>query len=137
MRSRRGSGDASATTHRSCSSAGLVVIRATLRRALTFTMAPPPGGSGVRDPLRCRRSIDTVTAVNDPTSAVEGLDALEAILIALGHRPLRAHDRRRRWAVRLLLPSQDSFELIDLALTEIRWYGADAPQVARRMTALL
>jgi uncharacterized membrane protein len=77
-------------------------------------------------------------AVNDPTSAVEGLDALEAMLLRLGRRPLQSSAiEDDDGQVRLLLPSPDWDELVDLALTEIRWYGADAPQVARRMTALL
>ncbi len=77
-------------------------------------------------------------AVNDPTSAVEGLDALEAMLLRLGRRPLHsAAIEDDQGQVRLLLPSPDWDELVDLALTEIRRYGADAPQVARRMMALL
>lgn len=111
-----------------------------LRGALTFA-----DGRRIReDPafaIRC--TVDVAIralspAVNDPTSAVEGLDALEAMLRRLGQRPLHSsaiEDDEGR--VRLLLPSPDWDELVDLALTEIRWYGADAPQVARRMTALL
>ena len=60
------------------------------------------------------------------------------MLMALGHRPLESSAiEDDDGQVRLLLPSPDWDELVDLALTEIRWYGADAPQVARRMTALL
>jgi uncharacterized membrane protein len=111
-----------------------------LRRALTFA----DGRRLEEDPafaIRC--TVDVAIralspAVNDPTSAVEGLDALEAMLMALGHRPLQSSAiEDDDGHVRLLLPSPDWDELVDLALTEIRWYGADAPQVARRMTALL
>jgi uncharacterized membrane protein len=110
-----------------------------LRGALTFA-----DGRRIReDPafaIRC--TVDVAIralspAINDPTSAVEGLDALEAMLLRLGRRALHSsaiEDDDGR--VRLLLPSPDWDELVDLALTEIRWYGADAPQVARRMTAL-
>jgi uncharacterized membrane protein len=111
-----------------------------LRGALTFAY-----GRRLReDPafaIRC--TVDVAIralspAVNDPTSAVEGLDALEAMLLRLGRRPLRSSAiEDDDGQVRLLLPSPDWDELVDLALTEIRWYGADAPQVARRMTALL
>jgi uncharacterized membrane protein len=34
-------------------------------------------------------------------------------------------------------PNPGWVELLDLSLTEIRHYGADAPQIARRMRALL
>ncbi len=111
-----------------------------LRRALTFA-----DGRRLReDPafaIRC--TVDVAIralspAVNDPTSAVEGLDALEAMLLRLGRRPLQSSAiEDDDGQVRLLLPSPDWDELVDLALTEIRWYGADAPQVARRMAALL
>ena len=111
-----------------------------LRGALTFA-----DGRRLReDPafaVRC--TVDVAIralspAVNDPTSAVEGLDALEAMLLRLGRRPLQSSAiEDDDGQVRLLLPSPDWDELVDLALTEIRWYGADAPQVARRMTALL
>ena len=111
-----------------------------LRSALTFA-----DGRRLReDPafeIRC--TVDVAIralspAVNDPTSGVEGLDALEAMLLRLGRRPLQSSAiEDDDGEVRLLLPSPDWGELVDLALTEIRWYGADAPQVARRMMALL
>ncbi|HEY1509309.1 MAG TPA: DUF2254 family protein [Solirubrobacteraceae bacterium] len=111
-----------------------------LRVALTFA----DGRRIQEDPafaIRC--TVDVAIralspAVNDPTSAVEGLDALEAMLTHLGHRPLQSSAiKDDDGHVRLLLPSPGWDELVDLALTEVRWYGADAPQVARRMTALL
>ncbi len=77
-------------------------------------------------------------AVNDPTSAVEGLDAIEAVLMHLGHRRLDGSAiLDDEGEVRLLLPSPGWEELVDLALMEIRWYGAGTPQVARRLAALL
>jgi uncharacterized membrane protein len=111
-----------------------------LRDALTFA----DGRRIEEDPafaIRC--TVDVAIralspAINDPTSAVEGLDALEVMLIRLGRRRLQGSAiEDDDGQVRLLLPSPDWDELVDLALTEIRWYGADAPQVARRMTALL
>ena len=119
---------------------GSAVDPRTLHRALTFA----DGRRLQEDPafaIRC--TVDVAIralspAVNDPTSAVEGLDALEAMLMALGRRPLESSAiEDDDGQLRLLLPSPDWDELVDLALTEIRWYGADAPQVARRMTALL
>ena len=119
---------------------GSLVDPTALRHALTFA----DGRRIQEDPafaIRC--TVDVAIralspAVNDPTSAVEGLDALEAMLMRLGQRPLQSSAiEDDDGHVRLLLPSPDWDELVDLALTEIRWYGADAPQVARRMTALL
>ena len=118
---------------------GASVDPTALRGALTFA----DGRRIQEDPafaIRC--TVDVAIralspAVNDPTSAVEGLDALEAMLTRLGHRPLHSSAiEDDDGQLRLLLPSPDWDELVDLALTEIRRYGADAPQVARRMTAL-
>jgi uncharacterized membrane protein len=119
---------------------GSALDPAALRGALTFA-----DGRRLReDPafaIRC--TVDVAIralspAVNDPTSAVEGIDTLELMLLRLGKRPLQSsaiEDDEGR--VRLLVPFPGWDELVDLALTEIRRYGADAPQVARRMTALL
>ena len=110
------------------------------RRALLFA----DGRSLLQDPsfaIRCM--VDVVVralsaAINDPTSAVEGLDALEGVLRPLGRRPLHsAAILDDDGAVRLVVPTPDWDELLDLALTEIRWFGAGTPQVTRRLTALL
>jgi uncharacterized membrane protein len=110
------------------------------RRALLFT----DSRSLLQDPsfaIRC--IVDVVVralsaAINDPTSAVEGLDALDGVLRSLGKRPLHsAAILDDDGAVRLVVPTPDWDELLDLALTEIRWYGARTPQVTRRLAALL
>ncbi len=77
-------------------------------------------------------------AVNDPTTAVQALDGIETLLDALCGRDLergRISDAAGR--LRLLYPTPSWPELLDLALTEIRHYGADTPQIARRMRSLL
>jgi uncharacterized membrane protein len=113
-------------------------------RALHGSFVFSDGRSLTQDPafgIRC--IVDVVVralsaAVNDPTSAVEGLDALDVLLAELADRPLRASAiRDEDGAVRLVLPTPDWDELLDLALTEIRWYGAGTPQVTRRLSALL
>jgi uncharacterized membrane protein len=111
-----------------------------LLRALTFA----DGRRIPQDPAFAVRCIVDVavralsTAINDPTSAVEGVDALEAVLARLGHRWLDGSAiLDADGAVRLLLPSPGWEELVELALTEVRWYGAGTPQVARRLAALL
>jgi len=77
-------------------------------------------------------------AVNDPTTAVQGLDVLEAILQLLARRDLGAGViRDADGAPRVLYPAPDWTDLLDLALTEIRCYGAPSHQVTRRMRALL
>ncbi|MEI6446738.1 MAG: DUF2254 domain-containing protein [Actinomycetes bacterium] len=77
-------------------------------------------------------------AINDPTTAVEVLDGLETVLLALSWRDLRRGqiaDSEGR--LRLTFPNPGWEELLDLSLTEIRRFGAGSPQVTRRMRALL
>ncbi len=77
-------------------------------------------------------------AVNDPTTAVQGLDVLEAILQLLARRDLGAGlVRDADGTARVLYPAPDWPDLLDLALTEIRSYGANSHQITRRMRALL
>jgi uncharacterized membrane protein len=77
-------------------------------------------------------------AVNDPTTAVQALDALESLLLRLAGRDLGGghfHDTAGR--VRVVYPAPDWDDLLDLACTEIRHYGAGAHQATRRLRALL
>jgi uncharacterized membrane protein len=77
-------------------------------------------------------------AVNDPTTAVQGLDVLEPILHRLAERDLgRGAIRDAGGSVRVVYPAPDWPDLVALALTEIRSYGAPSHQVTRRMRALL
>lgn len=108
--------------------------------------APSCSPTAERSPrIRRSRSAASLTwryalspAVNDPTSAVEGLYALDAILGRLGQRRLGASGIiDDAGTLRLVLPTPGWDELIDLALTEIRHYGAEPPQIARRLPALL
>lgn len=78
-------------------------------------------------------------AVNDPTTAVQVLDYIEDLLLAVGrlqvHELGRFHDRDGR--LRVLVPMRRWEEFLDLGVTEIRRYGANAVQVTRRLRALL
>jgi uncharacterized membrane protein len=77
-------------------------------------------------------------AVNDPTTAVQVLDGVEVMLMELAGRLLeRGQITDEDGQLRLVYPNPGWVELLDLSLTEIRHYGADAPQIARRMRALL
>ena len=78
-------------------------------------------------------------AVNDPTTAVQVLNHIETFLHAAGRVGLRDHyvladDRGRP---RLVLPGRSWEEYLELAVTEIRDYGAASVQVCRRLRALL
>jgi uncharacterized membrane protein len=78
-------------------------------------------------------------AVNDPTTAVQVLDYIEDLLLAIGRRDLYDlggfHDREGR--LRVVLPMRRWEEFLELGLTEIRRYGGGAVQVTRRLRALL
>lgn len=77
-------------------------------------------------------------AVNDPTTAVQVLDRLEDLLRHAGQRKLRVGvDRDARGNPRFLYPQPSWDDLLELALDEIRTYGAASVQVGRRMAALL
>ncbi|MDQ0578875.1 DUF2254 domain-containing protein [Streptomyces rishiriensis] len=78
-------------------------------------------------------------AVNDPTTAVQVLNHIEAFLHAVGHVGTRGHyeladDRGRP---RLVLAGRPWENYLELAVTEIREYGATSVQVCRRLRALL
>ena len=77
-------------------------------------------------------------AVNDPTTAVQAIDRISDLLGVVGNRPqptgLRV-DSAGTVRVKRKLRNFDS--LLMLSLTEIIRYGADAPQVVRRLRAML
>jgi uncharacterized membrane protein len=77
-------------------------------------------------------------AVNDPTTAVQAIDRLNDLL-AVACARLRPSGLRvdADDVPRLLLQVVDFEQLLTLSLTEIIRYGADAPQVVRRLFALL
>jgi uncharacterized membrane protein len=78
-------------------------------------------------------------AVNDPTTAVQVLDHIEAMLHHLAEFPLPArfevHDDAG--VARLVVPGRQWDAYLALAVTEIREYGRSSPQVCRRLAALL
>lgn len=73
-------------------------------------------------------------AVNDPTTAVQALDRLTGLLLLAGGRhepePVLADDAG---SPRVLLDPPTFDGLCSLAYDEIRRYGADSPQIPRRM----
>lgn len=77
-------------------------------------------------------------AINDPTTAVQSLDRIEDLLRYASSKHLSTGTvRDSRGTVRLLYPTPTWDDLIELALDEIRAFGAGQYQVARRLLALL
>src|SRR6185369_5471942 len=77
-------------------------------------------------------------AINDPTTAVLAIDQLHRLLRAVGRRHL--HDdviRDAGGAVRVVFRTPDWEDFVQLSCREIRMYGADNYQIARRMRAML
>ncbi len=77
-------------------------------------------------------------AVNDPTTAVQVIDHLGETLRMIGNadvaiEPGRHVDPR----LRVIVPTRSWEELVVLAVTEIREYGARSIQVNRRLRAML
>jgi uncharacterized membrane protein len=76
-------------------------------------------------------------AVNDPTTAVQSLDRIEALLIDLARRhPGPSFVVDAAGAPRAIVPAPRWADYVELGLVEIRRYGHESPQVVRRLTAL-
>jgi len=77
-------------------------------------------------------------AVNDPTTGVQAVDRLSDLLAITGNRPdptgLRVDSTG---TVRVKRKLRNFEGLLVLSLTEVIRYGADAPQVVRRLHAML
>ena len=77
-------------------------------------------------------------AINDPTTAVLSIDQLHRLLRAVGRRHL--HDDEVCDAdgrTRLIFRTPDWRDFVQLAFSEIRLYGAENFQVARRLRAMI
>ena len=79
-------------------------------------------------------------AINDPTTAVQVLDHVEAFLGAVA-RTEGLHERYalgyRGGGTRIVVPGRSWKDYLELAVTEVRDYGAVSTQVCRRLHALL
>ena len=76
-------------------------------------------------------------AVNDPTTAVQSLDRIEALLVELAPRhPGPSFVVDAGGTPRALVPAPRWADYVELGLVEIRRYGYDSPQIVRRLTAL-
>jgi uncharacterized membrane protein len=77
-------------------------------------------------------------AVNDPTTAVQSVDRIEDLLrYAAAKRLADGSLTDHEGTTRLVYPTPTWDDLVELALDEIRAFGAGQYQIARRMRALL
>ena len=77
-------------------------------------------------------------AINDPTTAVLALDQIHRLIRVVGRRHLHddaVHDDQG--ALRLILPTPNWDDFVDLSFSEIRLYGASNFQVTRRLYAII
>ena len=77
-------------------------------------------------------------AINDPTTAVLAIDQLHRLLRSAGTRNLRTDqilDRVGKLRVIFRTPNWEDF--VHLAFSEIRFYGAENMQIARRLRAMI
>ena len=77
-------------------------------------------------------------AINDPTTALLAIDQLHRLLRSAGRRNLRTDqilDRAGKLRVIFRTPKWEDF--VHLAFSEIRFYGAENIQIARRLRAMI
>jgi uncharacterized membrane protein len=77
-------------------------------------------------------------AINDPTTAVLAIDQLHRLLRQVGQRYLHddaVHDADGK--LRLIFPTPNWDDFVQLAFSEIRLYGAQNFQVSRRLRAMI
>jgi uncharacterized membrane protein len=77
-------------------------------------------------------------AINDPTTAVLAIDQLHRLLRMVGRRHL--HDEQIKDAagrLRVVSPTPNWEDFVELACSEIRLYGTENFQVARRLRAMI
>ena len=77
-------------------------------------------------------------AINEPTTAVLAIDQLHRLLKMVGKRHL--HDEQipdSSRQLRVVLPTPNWEDFLQLAFCEIRLYGAETFQVARRLRAMI
>jgi uncharacterized membrane protein len=77
-------------------------------------------------------------AINDPTTAVLALDRVHHLLRIVGNRRLdTGQTRDGAGRLRLLYRTPDWEDFVHLAVTEVRQFGGESIQVARRLRAML
>lgn len=77
-------------------------------------------------------------AINDPTTAVLAIDQLQRLLRIVGRRHLHDdHIADQKGNLRVVCPTPNWEDFVELAFSEIRLYGVGNFQVARRLRAAL
>jgi uncharacterized membrane protein len=78
-------------------------------------------------------------AVNDPTTATQMLNHIGVLLHSLGSRESLGNGVREGpdGVIRLAVPTRSWDDYLELAVTEIRQYGATSLQICRRLRAVL
>jgi uncharacterized membrane protein len=75
-------------------------------------------------------------AINDPTTAVLAIDQLQRLLRRVGSRHLNDEQiRDESGQLRVIFPTPNWDDFVQLAFREIRLYGAEHFQIARRLRA--
>jgi uncharacterized membrane protein len=78
------------------------------------------------------------SAINDPTTAVLAIDQLQRLLRNVGNRHLQDEDVcDEAGRLRMVFRTPNWEDFVQLALSEIRFYGAENFQVARRLRAMI
>jgi uncharacterized membrane protein len=77
-------------------------------------------------------------AINDPTTAVLAIDQLHRLLRMVGRRHTRNDQvRDEAGGLRVVWRTPNWEDFVNLAIAEIRYYGAENIQVARRLRAMI
>ena len=77
-------------------------------------------------------------AINDPTTAVLAIDQLHRLLGMVGNRHLQGDEiLDGSGRLRVIFPTPDWEDFVHLTFREIRLYGAENLQVARRLRAMI
>jgi len=77
-------------------------------------------------------------AINDPTTAVLAIDQLQRLLCYVGRRSLREEEiLGQSGELRVVCRTPDWEDFVKLTFSEIRLYGAENFQIARRLRAVL
>jgi uncharacterized membrane protein len=123
---------------------GAAAIGATAERTLRGSVAFGPERTIEQDSTFAFRVIVDIAikalskAINDPTTAVLAIDQLHRLLRNVGKRHL--HDEQisdGSGRLRVLFPTPNWEDFVQLACREIRLYGAENFQIARRLRAMI
>jgi uncharacterized membrane protein len=77
-------------------------------------------------------------AINDPTTAVLAIDQLQRLLRTVGKRRLHTDELLdAAGKVRVILRTPNWRDFVHLTFSEIRFYGAENVQIARRLRAMI